>query len=921
MSFEYRGRGGRGRGGDRGGRGRGRGDFGGRGRGAGRGRGRGASSDPPPVSGPPPKFEPVADNGELQLTRIRDLEKDGYNQAASFLLRPDFGSRGEKAMVGTNSIVYDVKGIKIYQYPVSFGKDLEAKKALRVDLMNNILSQLIKENTKLTKQIGHDHNDNVLSFVPLPVTGRQWIAYEAITGEGKEYPVAFGKSIELDTTTLLNQVSLKSLKDINADVTPVIHSLDVLLTSGIVASSSTAVKLSANKVMVVDKYAGSNDIDRGLYLCTGFFASVRPSFDRVLINIKRSAAAFYKAHNRDGSPMNFLDYASDYFGTTDIKAMVDLVVRNRNFFIGIKVLRTHLKHSRPKAIFGIAQDSANSKRFKTDDGKQYTVNQWFSEKYGLKLKAPNFPLLHLGGTTYLPAECAIIQPAQVFKGKVTDTTTMLNFTKRPALDTAKILAYDFLPQITNNGANKRINKHMLLVPSRILPAPAIAYKNKVITASPADPSHKGAWNLKGCKFMVEGKAKKNCGFIVITDRFVELNSNMKDALKAFYQEVKNCGINFTGYAVYEVAQSGNSAQALQQLEDDVVKACRKFTDCNYVLVVLPQRNGPIYEAVKRATDLRAGMNSNCAVANKVTKKRGPDYDRAYFANIAMKVNLKLGGSNHVLGKGAELPPDTMLMGADVTHPSNISPGKTEQAVSVAAVVGSHDKWYSNFPGSLRNQKGKQEMIEELKEMCMERLEYYFKRNKKLPSHVLFYRDGVSESQFSQVIEKELSQIKSAVADAHQKWGFGPTLPKVTLVTTVKRTNARFFPHDEKTSEGNPATAMDNCLAGSTIDRVVTSSYMFDFFIQSQQLPQRGTTAAPCHYYVLHDEFGYTSNQIQKVTYDLCHIFSRATRSVKLCPPAYYSDLLCTRGRCYLKSDGRAQSLKVSPGVENTMFYI
>lgn len=35
------------------------------------------------------------------------------------------------------------------------------------------------------------------------------------------------------------------------------------------------------------------------------------------------------------------------------------------------------------------------------------------------------------------------------------------------------------------------------------------------------------------------------------------------------------------------------------------------------------------------------------------------------------------------------------------------------------------------------------------------------------------------------------------------------------------------------------------------------------------------------------------------THHLCYLFGRATKSVSICPPAYYADLLCTRGRCYL----------------------
>lgn len=35
------------------------------------------------------------------------------------------------------------------------------------------------------------------------------------------------------------------------------------------------------------------------------------------------------------------------------------------------------------------------------------------------------------------------------------------------------------------------------------------------------------------------------------------------------------------------------------------------------------------------------------------------------------------------------------------------------------------------------------------------------------------------------------------------------------------------------------------------------------------------------------------------THDLCYLFGRASSAVSVCPPAYYADLVCERGRNYL----------------------
>ena len=61
---------------------------------------------------------------------------------------------------------------------------------------------------------------------------------------------------------------------------------------------------------------------------------------------------------------------------------------------------------------------------------------------------------------------------------------------------------------------------------------------------------------------------------------------------------------------------------------------------------------------------------------------------------------------------------------------------------------------------------------------------------------------------------------------------------------------------------------------------------------------QGTTK-PTHYYVVHDEIKFTADQLQTLTNDVSYMFARATKAVSLVSPAYYADLACERGRCYL----------------------
>jgi eukaryotic translation initiation factor 2C len=72
-----------------------------------------------------------------------------------------------------------------------------------------------------------------------------------------------------------------------------------------------------------------------------------------------------------------------------------------------------------------------------------------------------------------------------------------------------------------------------------------------------------------------------------------------------------------------------------------------------------------------------------------------------------------------------------------------------------------------------------------------------------------------------------------------------------------------------------------------------------------------------------------------MTHEMCYLFGRATKSVSICPPAYYADILCTRQRVYMSdlfeaSDSASvptttlnnvTSRQVHPKLENSMYYI
>ncbi|KAF2740119.1 stem cell self-renewal protein Piwi, partial [Polyplosphaeria fusca] len=288
--------------------------------------------------------------------------------------------------------------------------------------------------------------------------------------------------------------------------------------------------------------------------------------------------------------------------------------------------------------------------------------------------------------------------------------------------------------------------------------------------------------------------------------------------------------------------------------------------------------------------------------------------------LAMKFNIKAGGLNHKLVDGVldqYLPKrnTTVIFGADVTHPPA---GSMVGYPSIACVVGSVDNNFQNYPGSMRLQAGRQERIEDLNEMVEERLEawYAHRGRKPFPTSILFYRDGISESQFAECKEKEVAAIRtgfSAFATKHDN----PTAScKVTFVVVGKRHHTRFFPPSKEESyttgktppAGKAPIVNGNVQPGLFVDEVITAPEDYNFFLQSHSAIQG--TARSAHYTVLEDKMGLISrnektgvvdgSNLANLTHNLCYSYARATTGVSYVAPAYIADRLCERGRVYLR---------------------
>ena len=218
----------------------------------------------------------------------------------------------------------------------------------------------------------------------------------------------------------------------------------------------------------------------------------------------------------------------------------------------------------------------------------------------------------------------------------------------------------------------------------------------------------------------------------------------------------------------------------------------------------------------------------------------------------------------------------IIFGADVTHPK----AGDKTTPSIASVVASMDFTASKFQARHHAQKHRQEVIAQLKDMVVELLFDFYKENEGCkPSKIIFYRDGVSEGQFDQIRLYEVAAIQQACLTLQKD---GSYQPGITFVVVQKRHHTRLFPTRREDAIGKGK----NVPPGTTVDREITHPSEFDFYLCSHAAIQG--TSRPCHYHVLWDDNDFTADDLQLLSYQLCHTFWRCNRSVSYPAPAYYA---------------------------------
>lgn len=82
-----------------------------------------------------------------------------------------------------------------------------------------------------------------------------------------------------------------------------------------------------------------------------------------------------------------------------------------------------------------------------------------------------------------------------------------------------------------------------------------------------------------------------------------------------------------------------------------------------------------------------------------------------------------------------------------------------------------------------------------------------------------------------------------------------------------------------------------------MNSIITHPLEFDFYLCTNAGIHG--TSHPSRYQVLEDDNWFTADELQLLTYQLCHIYVRCTHSVSIPSTAYYAQLVAFRARYHL----------------------
>ncbi|UJR09387.1 hypothetical protein I4U23_013630 [Adineta vaga] len=577
----------------------------------------------------------------------------------------------------------------------------------------------------------------------------------------------------------------------------------------------------------------------------------------------------------------------------DINDVLNYLDRNQNkYYDGeIEFLLKHCKHLRVNWSVGNRRfvheitdlslpASEQTFEWKGKSNQLITVADYYRQQYGFELKFESLPVLKMRNGLVVPMEIVDVEPVKV--KKISDDQ------KAKLTRTATLKPHDYYQRVnevrnnleqssdktsTTSAWNVQIDTKMHKLTARVLPTPT----SEQLIKRTHFPS---VWGM------------------------INISSTLDvDSCEQFYKQLSEAGyrrgIECLAPDIYEEYHPQHDS--IDKIIADLKNMMAAKNHCHFFIIILPEDTNlqeQLYGEVKKLCEIEGGSNVVTQMVRSTTIKRQLENNKqgpnSTLDNLLLKINAKLNEINsnlHVpeniekfFSRGSRI----MYVGIDLCHP----PAGTNDQRSIVAAVASTDvipnRYFKEIYIQNRfsfNPKKRIEYVVRMKEIMKSLIrQYYDKHQEQPPKAIVIYRDGISESEFDMVLEKEMMATRKACVELSSDYQ-----PYLTYIVVNKRHHTRFL----------PMHLNGNIEAGTVIDsHDVTNATTCDFFLKSHNYRVPGTSR-PIHYHVLYDDNKLKLDEIQMLTYALCFLYARTTCAISVPTPVRYANLLAERTKYYL----------------------
>ncbi|KAJ6864172.1 protein argonaute 4A-like [Populus alba x Populus x berolinensis] len=756
---------------------------------------------PPPDALPPPPPEIPPNVVPVQLTTdtFPEETKKLSKLKRSPITRRGVGSRGQKIQLVTNHFKVSISNTGGHFFHYSVALYYEDDRPVDAKGIGRRLIDKVHEtygSDLAGKDFAYDGEKSLFTIGALPRNKMEFTvlldSFSSNRNSGNGSPVGNGSPNETDKKRMRRAFQSKTFKvEMSFAAKIPMQAIAAALRGQESENSQEALRVldiilrqhaaKQGCLLVRQSFFHNNpknyvDLGGGVLGCRGFHSSFRALQGGLSLNM-------------DGSTTTIIQPGP----------LIDFLIANQNVSNPFQIdwAKIHVAD----CIFSMI-GKADNEKFE-DKGVTYqsrVQNHWPKVKIVAKSKylrySGDLPCINVGKPkrpTYIPVElCSLLSLQRYTKAlTVHQRSQLVEKSRQKPQEKIRILAdvmksnnYAAEPMLRSCGIT--IISQFTKVQGRVLPAP----KLKAGNGEDVIPRN-GRWNFNNKRFFEPSKIE-NWAVVNFSAR-CDVRGLVRDLIK--FGEMKGILISDPMDVLEENAQFRRAPppvrvdKMFEQIQTAFPDAPPRFLVC-----LLPDRkNSDIYGPWKRKNLAEYGIFNQCLAPTRVNDQ--------YILNVLLKINAKLGGLNSLLAmeQSRNIPfvskVPTIIFGMDVSHGS---PGQSD-IPSIAAVVSSRN-WplLSRYRASVRSQSPKVEMVDSLFKLTADKkddcgivrellLDYYKSSGQTKPAQIIIFRDGVSESQFNQVLNIELDQIIEACKFLDESWS-----PKFTVIVAQKNHHTKFF---------------------------------------------------------------------------------------------------------------------------------